>query len=52
MEIKDVLDEIIDKEVYKNDYDSITSLLICEKLEYEEAITALKTVKNFFEIWS
>ena len=50
VEIKDVLCEIIDKEVYKNDYDNITSLLIFEKLEYEEAITALKTVKNFFEI--
>lgn len=45
--IIDVLTEIIDKAIYKNDYNEITALLIFEKLEYEEAIIALKKVKEF-----
>lgn len=47
VDIKDVLNEIIDKAAYKNDYNDITALLIFEKLEYEKAITALEKVKDF-----
>lgn len=47
VDIKDVLNEIIDIAAYKNDYNDITTLLIFEKLEYEKAITALKKVKDF-----
>ena len=43
----DVLNEIIENAAYKTDYNEITALLIFEKLEYEEAITALKKVKEF-----
>lgn len=45
--IVDVLNEIIETDAYKADYDEITSLLIFEKLEYKEAITALRKVKEF-----
>lgn len=45
--IVNVLTEIIDNDVYENDYNEITSLLIFEKLEYEKAIKALNDVKSF-----
>lgn len=47
VDIKDVLNEIIDKAAYKNDYNEITSLLIFEELAYEEAISALNRIKEF-----
>jgi len=47
VDIVDVLNEIIENAAYKTDYNEITALLIFEKLEYEEAITALKKVKEF-----
>lgn len=45
--ISNVLKEIVDKAVYKADYDDITSLLIFEEIEYEEAIKALTVVRDF-----
>ncbi len=42
--IADLLQEIIDKKVYKEDYDSITSALLFEPVEYDTAIKALETV--------
>lgn len=42
-----ILDEIIEKDVYKTDYNDITALLIFEKLDYEDAIAVLKKVKDF-----
>ena len=42
-----VLKEIVEKDVYKNDYNNITSLLVFEKIEYEEAITSLKKIIEF-----
>ena len=38
---------IVDRDVYKDDYNSITSMLIYEKIGYEEAITSLKRVIDF-----
>ena len=45
--MKEILDEIVQKETYKTDYNNITKLLIFEELEYEEAVKALETVKAF-----
>ena len=47
VDIVNVLNEIIENDAYKTDYNEITALLIFEKLEYEEAITALKKAKEF-----
>ena len=44
VDIADLLWEIIDKKVYKEDYDSITSALLFEPVEYDTAIKALETV--------
>ena len=44
VDIAKLLQEIIDKKVYKEDYDSITSALLFEPVEYDTAIKALKTV--------
>lgn len=40
--IKKILQEIIDKQIYRNDYETITSLLLFEKVEYSDAITAVQ----------
>lgn len=42
--IKKILQEIIDKQIYKNDYETITSLLLFEKVEYADAITAVQKI--------
>ena len=42
--IKELLQEIIDKDIYKTDYETITVALLFEKVEYEVAITALKKI--------
>ena len=47
VDMKEILDEIVQKETYKTDYNNITKLLIFEELEYEEAVKALETVKAF-----
>lgn len=47
--LKDILDEIINKATYRNDYNDITALLIFEKLEYKEAVTALEKITKFLE---
>lgn len=39
-----LLQEIIDKDVYKSDYDSITSSLLFEEVEYHMAIKALQAI--------
>ncbi|MBR4079050.1 MAG: nucleotidyl transferase AbiEii/AbiGii toxin family protein [Christensenellaceae bacterium] len=45
-----LLQEIIDKKVYKADYETITSALIYDEVSYSTAITALKEIiqKNIF----
>lgn len=45
-----LLQEIIDKKVYKADYEDITSALIYDEVSYSTAITALKEIiqKNIF----
>ena len=47
IDMKEVLDEIIRKQVYKNDYNNTTKLLIFENINYEEAIVVLEKVKSF-----
>lgn len=47
--INEVLTEMIEKAVYKSDYNEITALLIFEKLEYETAIKALNEIKDFLK---
>ena len=47
IDMKEVLDEIIRKQVYKNDYNNTTKLLISENINYEEAIVVLEKVKSF-----
>ena len=42
-----LLQEIIDKEVYKKDYQDITVKILFDKVEYETAIEALKTIVDF-----
>ncbi len=41
------LTEIVEKEAYRSDYNNITSLLVFEKIEYDEAIIVLKKVIDF-----
>ena len=40
----DILREIIDKKVYKEDYDTITVPLLFENVSYDKAITALESI--------
>ena len=44
VDIRKLLREIIDKKVYKEDYNSITSALLYEPVEYDTAIKALETI--------
>ncbi len=46
VDIKALLKEIVEKQVYKNDYESITLSLLFEKVEYEVAI---KTIENIWD---
>ena len=47
IKMSSLLKEIVDTDAYKEDFNNITSLLIFEKTEYEEAITSLKKVIEF-----
>ncbi len=47
-----LLKEIVDTNVYKDDYNTITSLLIFEAISYDEAIISLKKVIDFLESYS
>ena len=51
VDIKQVLREIIDKRVYENDYNDITSALLFEDISSETAIQELKTIirSNLFD---
>ena len=44
IDIPSVLNEIISKEIYKNDYQSLTDSLLEEKVSYETAIHALRRI--------
>ena len=44
VDIKSLLKEIIDKDVYKSDYESITSSLLFEEVEYRAAVRALQII--------
>ena len=39
-----VINEIINKQIYKNDYNRITANLLFEEVDYNEAITGLEMV--------
>lgn len=41
-----LLQEIIDKAVYKKDYETITEKMLFEEVPYETAIKALQTIVN------
>ncbi len=47
IKMSSLLKEIVDTDAYKEDFNNITSLLIFEKTEYEEAITSLKKIIEF-----
>lgn len=44
VDINKVLQEIVDTEAYKNDYEEITSGLLFTPLEYDEVITSIKAI--------
>lgn len=41
-----LLDDIISKDIYKEDYETITATLLFEEVSYCEVITALKTIRD------
>ena len=51
VDIKQVLTEILENEIYKQDYEAITKKLLFENVSYETAITGLKTIveSNLFD---
>lgn len=44
VDIPRLLKEIVDGEVYKNDYESITAALLFEEVPYETAINNIKLI--------
>ena len=52
IDIKKLLNEIVESEAYRSDYNSITSKILFENVAYEEAIKAVKRIAdaNLFEI--
>ena len=42
-----LLQEIIDKDIYKKDYEEITSKMLFEEVSYETAKEALQRIVNF-----
>ncbi|MBD5105092.1 MAG: nucleotidyl transferase AbiEii/AbiGii toxin family protein, partial [Ruminococcaceae bacterium] len=44
--IKQVLLEIIEKQVYRNDYEKVTSALLFESISYDTAVMALNEIVN------
>jgi predicted nucleotidyltransferase component of viral defense system len=45
-DINEILEEIIQTDVYKNDYNNITSDLLFEQVSYEQALFCLQKIKN------
>lgn len=46
MNMRDLLDKIISEDTYKDDYTNITETLLFEPLSYDEAISALKQIRD------
>ena len=44
--MKALLGEIIDKDVYREDYETVTETLLFEPLPYRDAIGALKRIRD------
>ena len=51
--ISELLKEIINKDIYKKDYENITEKILEESVDYETSITALKKIieKDIFWFW-
>ena len=49
--INDILTEIVDKEIYRNDYETITSRFLFTYLPYETAIDGIKEIisRGYFD---
>ena len=47
IDMDSLLQEIIDKEIYKKDYQDITEKILFDKVDYEAAVKALKAVVDF-----
>lgn len=44
VDINSLMQEIIDKDVYKSDFESITSSLLFEEIEYHTVVKALQII--------
>ena len=44
IDVPSVLEKIIEEDVYKTDYDEITTYFQNRPIRYEEAVTALRTI--------
>lgn len=44
VDIKALLQEIVDKQIYKEDYDNITTALLFEKVDYADAVDAVRKI--------
>ena len=47
VDMNSLLQEIIDKAIYKNDYEDITVKMLFEEVSYDVAIKALKTIADY-----
>lgn len=47
VDMNSLLQEIIDKEIYKKDYEDITVKMLFEEVSYDVAIKALKTIADY-----
>lgn len=46
VDMRALLGEIIDKDVYREDYETVTETLLFEPLPYRDAIGALKRIRD------
>ncbi len=42
--VTEVLQEVIDKKIYKDDYETITIPMLFESVSYDTVVSALKTI--------
>lgn len=49
IDLKKVLMEITERDIYKSDYNKITKLLIFENVDYDEAMKSLQKIINFIK---
>jgi hypothetical protein len=46
VDVPEILNNLIENEIYKDDYDSITSRILEEDVRYETAIMAVKSLAD------